>query len=337
MVRKKLTERDLGKLKLGMLIEYYLGDMKRRGCTEDSIYGNRMALNRFAKFLANGLKDVTLDEATDDSLDDYISGMQNRKLKYRDHPFRKPERGKLSPFTIRKEIKILKGFGTWLDREGFENSFTDLPVPKEPKRLVKALTDDEIDQVIASINPHTEIGSRLYAMVIFMLDSGPRISEVVNARLPELDLETRQIRIVGKGDKERIVPFGSRCSKAFLNYIHLHRPEPVVARHNRVFLSMDGAPMTRNSLQSVFTRLKRSSGVPRVHGHLFRHTFAVKYLMNGGDLVTLQRILGHESLEVTKRYLDLTTAQVQVRYDEFSPVDRLPLSGLRRFGNKRKT
>ncbi len=337
MGRKKLAERDLGQVKLEMLIDYYLGDMKRRGCTEDSIYGNKTVLRRFARFAANGSDHVALDHATEEVLDDYVAGLQNRKVKFKDHPTRKPERGKLSPFTIRKEIKILKGFGTWLDREGFDNSFTDLPVPKEPKRLVKVLTDDEVDQIIGTINPHTDIGSRLYSIVLFMLDSGPRVSEVANARLPDLDLETRQIRIVGKGDKERIVPFGSRCAKAFLNYIHLHRPEPVIAKHDHLYMSMDAGPMTRNSLQSVISRLKKSSGVERIHAHLFRHTFAVKYLMNGGDLVTLQRILGHESLEVTKRYLDLTTAQVQVRYDEFSPVDRMPLSGLRPFGNKRKT
>lgn len=161
MGRKKLAERDLGQVKLGMLIDYYLGDMKRRGCSEDSIFGNRAALNRFVRYMSNGSDHVALADATEDVLDAYIDDMQNRKWRFKDHPFRKPERGKLSPFTIREDIKILKGFGTWLGREGFDNSFTELPVPKEPKRLVKVLADDEIDQIIASINPHTDIGSRL--------------------------------------------------------------------------------------------------------------------------------------------------------------------------------
>ena len=121
MGRKKLSERDLGKLKLGMLIDYYLGDMKRRGCSEDSIYSNRLALSRFARSLSNGSTDTPLSEATEDAVEDYVSRMQNRRWKFRDHPFRKLERGKLSPFTIRKEIKILKGFGTWVGaRSDFE-------------------------------------------------------------------------------------------------------------------------------------------------------------------------------------------------------------------------
>ncbi|TET96982.1 MAG: site-specific integrase, partial [Anaerolineales bacterium] len=96
-----------------------------------------------------------------------------------------------------------------------------------------------------------------------------------------------------------------------------------------------GMPMNRGSLSSVLYRLKKASGVRRLHAQLFRDTFAVKYLMNGGDLVTLQWILGYESLELTKRYMSLTNVQVQLPYDSYSPVDRLSINGQRRFGNKR--
>ena len=89
------------------------------------------------------------------------------------------------------------------------------------------MTDDEIDRVVRSINPQTPIGSPMYAIVLRMLDSGPRMSEVVGARMPDLDLERWQLRIIGKGNKERIVPFGARTGKALLNYIHLHRPAPL--------------------------------------------------------------------------------------------------------------
>jgi len=309
-------------------IRLYLG-----GCTQDSVTTNRKALRRFCRYVDPEAKQPPLTEVTEETVETFVTGLQHRTVRWEDHPRRNQEAGCLSPFTIRKEVRILKGFGTWLQQEGFENPFGSLVVPREPKRLVKVLTDDEIDRILKSINPKTPIGSRLYGVVLFLLDSGPRVGEVANARLPDLNLESRQIRIVGKGDKERIVPFGARTGKAFLNYIHLHRPAPLVPENEHLFLSMDGLPMTRHSLESALGRLKRASGVERLHGHLFRHTFAVKYLMNGGDLLTLQRILGHESLEVTKRYLSLSSAQVQLRYDAFSPVDRMPLTGLRRFGD----
>ena len=333
---KRRMERIMSQVKLSMLIDYYIGDMQRRNLTPDSVNTNHKALGRFTRFLSKDVDDIFLSDVREKVIEAYVTDLQTRKVKWRDHPNREPEAGMLSPFTIRKEVKILRGFGTWLQREGFDNPFTNIPIPKEPKRLVKVLTDEEIEKILRSINPKTPTGSRLYAIVLFMLDSGPRVSEVVNVRLPNVEMNHRQIRLIGKGDKERIVPFGSRCAKAFLNYLHLYRPQPMLPEYDHLFLSMDGMPMTRNSLGSVMQRLKKSSGVARLHGHLFRHTFAVKYLLNGGDLITLQRILGHESLEVTKRYLQLTSAQVQIRYESFSPVDRLPLDDLRRFGNKKQ-
>jgi site-specific recombinase XerD len=323
------------------LIDYYLGDMGRRGCTNDSITTNRRTLERFVRFVSpqneDGNVNLVLDEVTVKLVEAYLDQLYSCKVRWRSHPHRDPQPGKLSPFTIRKEIRILKGFGTWLNQEDFENPFADLVVPKEPKRLVKILSDKEIEMIIASINPGTPTGSRLYTIVLFLLDSGPRIGEVAAARLPDLDLESRNIRIIGKGNKERIVPFGSRTGKAFLQYLHLHRPAPMLPEYDKLFLSMDGIPMTRGSISSILYRLKKSSGVERLHAHLFRHTFAVKYLMNGGDVMTLQRILGHESFEITKRYLSLTSDQVQIKYDSYSPVDRLAVSGLRRFGNMRSS
>jgi site-specific recombinase XerD len=198
---KRLSERTMGHAKLEMLVDYYLADMQRRGCTDDSVGTNRRALRRFCRAVDPGSNGVTLQEVTDEVVDVYVSAMQQRNVRFEVHPNRKQEPGKLSVFTIRKEVRILKGFGTWLQQEGFENPCGSLVVPKEPKRLVGVLTDEEIDQILKSINPQTPIGSRLYAIVLLMLDSGPRMSEVVGARMPDLDLETRQLRIIGKGDK----------------------------------------------------------------------------------------------------------------------------------------
>jgi site-specific recombinase XerD len=89
-------------------------------------------------------------------------------------------------------------------------------------------------------------------------------------------------------------------------------------------------------VQLVIRRLRIASGITRLHAHLFRHTFAVNFLTNGGDLRTLQLILGHESLLVTQRYLHFTSAQVHTEYQAFSPVDKLPINGLRWFGNKKR-
>jgi site-specific recombinase XerD len=141
-------------------------------------------------------------------------------------------------------------------------------------------------------------------------------------------VEDSYVKVMGKGQKERIVPFGSSAQKALMKYIFHFRPEPL--REDRVFLNLDGGPMTETGLKLLFRRLAESSGVKRLHAHLLRHTFAVNYLMNGGDVFTLQQILGHTTLEMVRRYVNLANAHVMTQHKRFSPVDRMNLRQISR-------
>lgn len=143
MAKKKLTERGLGQAQLNTLIEYYLSDMQRRGCTRDSVATNRRTLNRFSRWLEKTHQASKLAGATEDEVEEYVTALQNKKTRWKNDPFKPAKPGSLSPFTVRKEVRILKGFGTWLDKEGFDNPFDGLVVPKEPKRLVNILTEEE--------------------------------------------------------------------------------------------------------------------------------------------------------------------------------------------------
>ena len=306
------------------------------GCTPDAIVTNKRALQRFGRFLAPAGEDIQLTMITPECANAYLDDLQHREVKWANHPSRPADNSTLSPFTIIHEVKITRGFGTWLAQEGFENPFADLPIPKAPKYVVDVLTDEEIETLVAGINPDTEIGSRQFALVMLMLDSGLRISEAANARLEHLDLEHHRLKVKGKGYKERVVPFGQRVTQALMRYLHLHRPSPLKKEDTFLFLASDGVPMTRNSLEQVVRRLRLNSGIKRLHAHLFRHTFAVKFLDAGGHLRTLQLILGHESLVVTQKYLHLSDMRIQAKYESNSPMDRMDLPGQRRYGSRRK-
>jgi len=335
-LKPRTLESRMSQTTLSMLIDFYTGDMQRRGCTPDSVITNKRALQRFSRSLAPDGQELKLTNVTPERAKAYITALQTRECKWADHPRRPADASKLSPFTIRKEVKILRGFGTWLTKQGCANPFDVLEIPKVPKYVLDILSDQEIEKLLEAINPNIQQGARLYTVVVLMLDSGLRIGEVAEARLGDLDMERRQLKVMGKGRKERFIPFGQRCAQTLMKYIHLHRPQPMQTEYDNLFLSPDGMPMTRNSLESMIRRLRISSGITRLHAHLFRHTFAVKFLTNGGDLRTLQLILGHESLVVTQRYLHFTTQQVQTQYQSFSPMDKLPLNSLRPFGNRRK-
>jgi site-specific recombinase XerD len=133
------------------------------------------------------------------------------------------------------------------------------------------------------------------------------------------------LKVVGKGRKERIVPIGRSAQRVLQRYLFRYRPEPAYPGVDNVFLSVHGEPLTENSVKLVFARLGRRSGVQRLHAHLCRHTFATRYLMNGGDVFTLQRILGHSTLEMVSHYVNMASNQVIIQHQKFSPLDHLNL------------
>ena len=328
-IQSERMRREMSTTTLGTMIDFYGADMRLKNRTTDSINSNLGHLRRLAEHA--GGRDLKLSRITPEIARDYVAWLQSRQARYEQHPNRPPEAQPLSPFTIRKAVKILRGFGTWLTRDGLSNPFADLDIPSVPKRIVETLRPDEVAKILAAIKPNTPNGARNLPMVLLFLDSGPRVSEVASLKLSDLDLDGREAKLMGKGRKERRIPFGQKTARALMRYVSAFRPQPADPKDDCVFLSVDGYPLTRNAIELIIRRLRVASGVRKLHPHLLRHTFAVNFLAAGGELETLRRILGHESREVTKRYLSgLNAAQVRKLYDEYSPIDRLTTANSQR-------
>jgi site-specific recombinase XerD len=146
-----------------------------------------------------------------------------------------------------------------------------------------------------AIDLRTDWGARDHAVLMLMLDSGLRLSEVIGLRAADLEVEAGYVKIMGKGAKERIVPFGASTQKSLWRYYSHYRRQ---VANDAFFLQLDGRPLSKNSLTLVFKRLGQRAGVRRLHTHLCRHTFATQYLINGGDVFSLQQTLGHTTLEM---------------------------------------
>ncbi len=144
--------------------------------------------------------------------------------------------------SIQCYLRALKSFFSWLHREGYtgENKLEGLRLPRAPKRLIEPLTDAEIALIFASIDTQTSWGARNTAIILPILDTGLRSSEVLTLEMRHLHLEERFAKVMGKGQKERIVPFGNSAQKALMKYIYHFRPEPL--GDDRVFLNLDGNP-----------------------------------------------------------------------------------------------
>jgi len=219
---------------------------------------------------------------------------------------------------------VLKGFDTWLYEEEYidNNVLGRLRPPKAIRKVMETLSESEISRILASIERGTLIGYRNEAIVLLLLDTGLRCAELVGLWMDNLFLEDQCLKVIGKGQKERIVPFGDRTARALLRYMNLI---PDIDGCTSVFLNRDGGPLTENAVKMVFERLAEKAGVPRLHIHLLRHTMATNYLLSGENPIKLQRILGHETLEMTRRYIDMVAVQLQVKEPKQSPVDRMHL------------
>jgi site-specific recombinase XerD len=171
----------------------------------------------------------------------------------------------------------------------------------------------------------TYVGQRDYTITLLLLDSGLRVSELCELKMEDVRLEEGLLKVLGKGNKERLIPVGRQVQKLMWHYIGRFRPSPAMPRVSNVFLTDDGYPLCKDRVEKLLTRYGKLAGLTgvRCSPHTFRHTAAVSFLRNGGDVFSLQRLLGHSSLEMTRRYCQLADIDVQKAHMRASPVDNL--------------
>jgi len=306
------------------IIKWYELAKRAEGKSPKTIKGYNELLLSFYRYLKEHAFDTTISHFTIDTVREYIIYLQTRP-KFQGHPFT-PARGKgLSIESIRDHVRTTKAFSTWLYTEGYtrDNRLANLKLPKPEKLIIEPLTEEEINAVLDAINRKTQVGRRNYAIVFLLIDTGLRVGEVAGAELSNFKAVEGCLKVMGKGKKERIVPIGMVALTEVSEYITYVRPKIAKPDCIRLFVSEDGGPISENTLKLFFSRLSKKSGISRLHAHLCRHTFAINYLLNGGDIYSLKEILGHSSLEMVNRYLHFTKAQITARHREFSPMDRI--------------
>jgi len=308
-------------LKFDDLIDRYLLSKQAEGKSPATIRGYRDILKLLALYFdehGDGVSSITREVA-----DKYLIYLRSRP-RFTGRRVSAGTNAGLAEETIRDHLRALKVFSSWLFAEGYimENVFMRIKLGKSPHHVIKPLSNEEIVMILDTFDQKTPIGQRNGAIITLMLDGGFRAGEIADAKLMNLDLVNGTLKVMGKGSKERIVPIGMSTHAALAYYVNVVRPKVALGTDN-LFLAKDGNAISVNTLKLMFSRLASKSGVSRLHAHLCRHTFALNYLMNGGDVFSLKIILGHESLEMVNRYLHFNTAQIAARQREFSPMDRL--------------
>jgi site-specific recombinase XerD len=238
----------------------------------------------------------------------------------------------LSPFTVQAEAKALKAFSTWLFNERYtkENRLARLKPPKVPVKVIEPLTSDELEKLLQARNPLTSIGSRDQAILLTFLATGIRRSELAGIRSEDAHVDEGYLKVMGKGSKERVVPLGAVAQRAIWRYVLHFRPEPLTALDDHLFLTLSGRALDTNAVRLVLARWGKAAGVPRLHAHLCRHTYATNFLVyECGDVFKLKHILGHTKLDMVARYVHFAESSALLHGRVSSPLDRINIKGLK--------
>ena len=243
--------------------------------------------------------------------------------------------------SIQSYARAARAFFHWLIRHEItiRNPFDRVAFPKVGKPLIRTIEPEEFERLLYACTPPGEIGpladraaSRNRAILWLLYDTGIRLAEVCNLRLGDFDRKHGVIIVMGKGSKERRVALGSNCLRNLLYYLDRHRPgeeelaEWGSAGEDHLFLSETRLPLTKNGVSLMFRRIRKRAGITdkRVSPHIFRHTFAIRYLVLGNDPFSLQELLGHEDMTTVKYYMHMNDETIQAQKRKYSPGDHLP-------------
>lgn len=229
------------------------------------------------------------------------------------------ERG-VKPVSCNTWLRAMNAFCRWLHEEGELPSLVKLQPQRLEKRIIRTHEQPAL-RAILTFRPKDFSHWRVHALVCTILDTGCRIEELLTARSADFDLDNLLLVVIGKGRKERRVPFSTELRKVLFRFGQFKDRSGV--RSDLMFPAREGGRWhQRNALRSYYCLLKRL-GLPRSGFHRLRHTFATQYLRAGGDVVRLAIILGHSEISTTMKYLHLLTEDLQKPHQGLSILNRL--------------
>ena len=279
-----------------------------RGLSENYQLSTRRSLSEFAAWCADAREITSASAVTLPVLSDYLA-------------FRK--RGGLAASSIKLIVVALKIFFRFLTAKGRveRDPAETLTLPRIERYLPETLNEMQVEQLIDSINTAQPLALRDRAVIELLYASGLRISELANARLENLNLDERILRVTGKGNKTRLVPVGRRACDALAAYLSTERPKLVKPRSSsEIFLSARGTKLTTVRLWQIVKQRARHSGLEaNIYPHLLRHSFATHLLGNGADLRIIQEMLGHSDISTTQVYTHVDQQRLKAVHRRFHP------------------
>jgi len=292
--------------------EGFLLACRARGLSINTIDSYQRALAKFLAFHG----DLIMDQVEPSDVERFLEGQP------------------VSNKSRKNYFIALSSLWTWAVNENYasDHILHRLHPPRAEIPAIEPFSQTEIREVLAAVHRSRSYrssvgaardhalknGERNRAIILMLLDTGMRASELCQLTMGDVNIKKGSVMVFGKGNKERLVPISSRTGQALWRYLS-SRIE--VRSQDPLFITAGGKHIDRRHLSDMLQKIGIRAGVPNVHPHRFRHTFAISYLRNGGDIYTLQAILGHSTLEMVRTYLKLASVDIEEAHRRASPVE----------------
>jgi len=289
----------------------------QKGYSEHTIRNYRVDLNQFIDFLKQKRGLVKKEET---SLK-FESVDPQSVREYLGHLYSHYKRA-----TIARKLSAIRSFFHFLEKNGLRegNPASDISAPKQGKYIPTHLSVDEMFRLLERPDRSKHLGLRDLALIEVLYSCGIRVSELAGLNLSSIDFDQRLIRVVGKGNKERIIPIGRKALDAVKNYmgaaLELRKKRSGDAQVEPLFLNFRGGRLTTRSIGRIIKKYGRECALMTdIFPHSLRHTFATHLLDGGADLRSVQEFLGHVSLSTTQKYTHVSLSRLMEVYDKAHP------------------
>ena len=289
----------------------FLEELKSKGYSENSEIAYKKDLEDFLFYLqANELAETFSDVSNERIFRYFISHLADIEK---------------NPKTIARKISALKSFYRFLHESGkvTANIAKNIRPPKVPKKLPKTLTKEEVSALFQVIDQTKPLGVRNSILLRLLFETGLRVSELINISVHDLDFAQLQIKITGKGNRERLIFLSEELAADIKTYLAYTRPvlqnKGNIIETKRVFINYKGGELTARGVRKILNTLVDKAGETfNVHPHLLRHTFATIMLENGADIRTVQELLGHKNVKTTEIY---TAVSDKLVFEQFQKAN----------------
>lgn len=234
-------------------------------------------------------------------------------------------KGTVRDITLKDFFNTFRVFFTYLFDEEYinRNPMKNMRAPKVPQKLMRTFTPQEISQILKSFNITDFLGLRNYVIMCLFFSTGMRKSELLDLKVNDVNITLDILKVTGKGNKQRMLPIGKTLRRVLIRYMHEREDYLKDTTCEYLIISYTRQQLKDGGINRIFNTIKKELNIEgeKFSAHTWRHTFAKTFLLNGADIFSLQRIMGHNSINTTKKYISLNDKEIKLQHAKYNPLD----------------